>query len=346
MKYTFLNNTNLKLSEVCLGTMTFGQQNDEKQSHDIINESLNLGINFLDAAEMYPVPPKATTQGKTEEIIGSWIKKNDRSKIILATKVTGPGRPFDWIRGGPKAIDKENIKVALHESLKRLNTDYIDLYQIHWPDRYVPNFGPSFYDFSNKRDSTSFLEQLEELNKYVKDGKIIHIGLSNETPYGVLSFQELSKKHGFAPMVSIQNAYNLLNRRYEYGLSEITDYTGISLLAYSPLAFGHLTGKYLNNYNSEGSRLSIFPEFGVRYNKPNVKVAVNEYNKLAKELGVTITKLSLAFCYSRRFISSTIIGVTNVDQLYENIEALDFKITEEIETEIFKIYQKFTDPAP
>ena len=276
------------MSEVCLGTMTFGQQNDEQQSHDIINESLNLGINFLDAAEMYPVPPKATTQGKTEEIIGSWIKKNDRSKIILATKVTGPGRPFDWIRGGPKAIDKENIKAALHGSLKRLNTDYIDLYQIHWPDRYVPNFGPSFYDISNKRDATPFLEQLDELNNFVKDGKIKYIGLSNETPYGVLSFLELSKKHGLAPMVSIQNAYNLLNRRYEYGLSEITDYIGIPLLAYSPLAFGHLTGKYLKNDNIEGSRLSLFPEFGVRYDKPNVKLAVIEYNKLAKELGISL----------------------------------------------------------
>jgi len=346
MKYNLLKNTNLNVSEVSLGTMTFGQQNDEKQSHDIINESLNLGINFLDAAEMYPVPPKATTQGKTEEIIGSWIKKNGRSKIILATKVTGPGRPFDWIRGGPKAIDKENIKVALHQSLKRLNTEYIDLYQIHWPDRYVPNFGPSFYDISKKRDSTSFLEQLDQLNNFVKDGKIKYIGLSNETPYGVLSFLELSKKHGFAPMVSIQNAYNLLNRRYEYGLSEITDYTGIPLLAYSPLAFGHLTGKYLKNENIQASRLTVFPEFGVRYDKPNVKLAVIEYNNLAKELGISLTKLSLAFCYSRPFISSTIIGATNIDQLSENIEALEFKITGEIVSEIFKIYQKFTDPAP
>ena len=346
MKYNLIKNTNLEVSEVCLGTMTFGQQNNEQQSHDIINESLNLGINFLDAAEMYPVPPKSITQGKTEEIIGSWIKKNDRSKIILATKVTGPGRPFDWIRGGPKAIDKENIKAALHGSLKRLNTDYIDLYQIHWPDRYVPNFGPSFYDVSNKRDATPFLEQLDELNKFVKAGKIKHIGLSNETPFGVLYFQELSKKHGLTPMVSIQNAYNLLNRRYEYGLSEVTDHTGIPLLAYSPLAFGHLTGKYLKNGNNKGSRLSVFPEFGVRYDKPNVNLAVIEYNNLAKELGITLTKLSLAFCYSRWFISSTIIGATNIDQLIENIEALDFKITDEIEKEIFKIYQKFTDPAP
>jgi aryl-alcohol dehydrogenase (NADP+) len=346
VKYNLLKNTNLNVSEVCLGTMTFGQQNNEQQSHNIINESLNLGINFLDAAEMYPVPPKPTTQGRTEDIIGSWIKKNDRSKIILASKVTGPGRPFDWIRGGPKAIDKENIKVALHESLKRLNTDYIDLYQIHWPDRYVPNFGPSFYDISNKRDSTPFLDQLEGLDRYIKEGKIKYIGLSNETPYGVLSFEELSKKHGLPPMVSIQNAYNLMNRRYEYGLSEITDYTGIPLLAYSPLAFGHLTGKYLKNDNNEGSRLSVFPEFGARYDKPNVKLAVIEYNKLAKELGINLTKLSLAFCYSRRFIKSTIIGVTNVGQLNENIEALEFKITDEIETEIFKIYQKYTDPAP
>ena len=346
MKYNLLKNTNIEVSEVCLGTMTFGQQNDEQESHDIINESLNLGINFLDAAEMYPVPPKATTQGKTEEIIGSWIKKNDRSKIILATKVTGPGRSFDWIRGGPKAIDKENIKVALDQSLKRLNTEYIDLYQIHWPDRYVPNFGPSFYDFTNKRDATSFLEQLDELNGYVKEGKIKHIGLSNETPYGVLSFLELSKKHGLAPMVSIQNAYNLLNRRYEYGLSEITDYIGISLLAYSPLAFGHLTGKYLKKDIIEGSRLSLFPEFGVRYDKPNVRLAVIEYNKLAEDLGIPLTKLSLAFCYSRRFVNSTIIGATNVHQLNENIEALNFKITKEIEGEIFKIYQKYTDPAP
>lgn len=346
MNYNILKNTNIEVSEVCLGTMTFGQQNDEQQSHDIINESLNLGINFLDAAEMYPVPPKSTTQGKTEEIIGSWIKKNDRSKIILATKVTGPGRNFDWIRGGPKAIDKENIKVALHNSLKRLNTDYIDLYQIHWPDRYVPNFGPSFYNVSKKRDSTFFFDQLDELNRYVKEGKIKYIGLSNETPYGVLSFDVLSKKHGLVPMVSIQNAYNLLNRRYEYGLSEITSYTGIPLLAYSPLAFGHLTGKYLKNCNIENSRLSVFPEFGARYDKPNVKSAVIEYNKLAKELGISLTKLSLAFCYSRWFVSSTIIGVTNIDQLNENIEALNFKITDDIEMEIFKIYQKFTDPAP
>ena len=172
------------------------------------------------------------------------------------------------------------------------------------------------------------------------------IGLSNETPYGVLSFLELSKKHGLAPMVSIQNAYNLLNRRYEYGLSEITDYIGISLLAYSPLAFGHLTGKYLKKDNIEGSRLSLFPEFGVRYDKPNVRLAVREYNKLAQDLGISLTKLSLAFCYSRQFVSSTIIGATNVHQLNENIEALNFKITKEIEGEIFKIYQKYTDPAP
>jgi len=269
MKYKYLGNSDLRVSEIALGTMTFGQQNTLQEACSQLDYAVAQGINFIDTAEMYPVPGKAETQGRTEEYVGKWLKTQARDKVIVATKVTGPSRGFNWIRNGPQSLDRGNIMSAIDTSLKRLQTDYVDLYQIHWPARNVPMFGRTIYKPELESFSTSVEEQLTVLPELVKSGKVRHIGVSNETPWGVSEFLKEAEHLGLQRIVSIQNAYNLINRTFESGLHEMCYREQVSLLAYSPLAFGVLTGKYLKNPREQG-RLTLFHDFGQRYQKPNV----------------------------------------------------------------------------
>jgi aryl-alcohol dehydrogenase-like predicted oxidoreductase len=341
MKYNALGN--MKVSELCLGTMTFGEQNSLHDAMEQLDHAVSCGINFIDTAEMYPVPGRTETQGMTEEYVGQWLKHQKRENLIVATKVAGPARGFSWIRGGPKSLDRQNIVEALEGSLRRLQTDYVDLYQIHWPDRNVPIFGQSFYDSSLERVTIPILEQLETLADLVKSGKIRHVGLSNETPWGLCEFLKLSEMHGLPRPVSIQNAFNLINRTFEYGLSEISHRENIGLLAYSPLGFGILTGKYLEG--GQG-RLTLFPQFGQRYHKLNVDDAVAAYRVLANEIGITPAQLALAFARSRRFVTSTIVGATSMAQLKENIDSIHVALDDEILKRIDSIHLRYPNPAP
>lgn len=333
----------MAVSEICLGTMTFGEQNSLSEAHEQLDHAVSRGINFIDTAEMYPVPGKAETQGRTEDFIGKWLKHQSREKLYIATKVAGPSRGFSWIRGGPKAVNRENMTSALEASLARLQTDYVDLYQIHWPDRNVPMFGQSLFDPGLEHATVPILEQLTVLSEFVKSGKVRHIGLSNETPWGLMEFLKISAQHGLPRVVSIQNAYNCINRVFEYGLSEICHREKIGLLAYSPLGFGMLSGKYQDG--GEG-RLSRFPQFGQRYHKQNVPEAVSAYCALARKKGLSPAKLALAFVRSRPFASSTIVGASSMAQLKENIASLDVVLDEETLQEIDLLHSSYPNPAP
>ncbi len=345
MKYNLLGNGGLRVSEICLGTMTFGEQNTEQEAHQQLDYAFSRGVNFIDAAEMYPVPPRAETQGRTESYVGTWLRKQARDKVVVATKITAPGRGFAWVRGGPRAIDRESVEAALNGSLLRLQTDYVDLYQIHWPDRYLPNFGQAFYDPESERPTVSIEEQLEAMDAVVKAGKVRYIGLSNESPWGVMEFVRIARERGLPMAASIQNAYNLLNRGYEPGLSEVTRREGIPLIPYSPLGFGHLTGKYLEGARPEGARLTLFPPFGQRYDKPNVASAAAAYAELARRNGLTPAAMALAFVRSRWFVASTIIGATTLEQLRENIDVVDLELAGPVMDEIDGIHQRFPNPA-
>lgn len=345
MKYNKLGASGLNVSEICLGTMTWGEQNTESEAHAQLDYAISRGVNFIDVAEMYPVPPRAETQGRTESCLGSWLKKQSRDKLIVATKITAPGRGFGWVRGGPKAIDKKSIQEALDGSLKRLQTDHVDLYQIHWPDRYVPAFGGVFYDPQQERASVPIEEQLEAFDGFIKAGKIRYLGLSNESPWGTSEFIRLARARGLPMVASIQNAYSLLNRNFEAGLSEITRREGVPLLAYSPLAFGHLSGKYLDGAKPAGARLTKFPPFGQRYDKPNVMPAVADYAALARKSGLSPATLALAFVRSRWFCASTIIGATTLSQLKENIDVEGVELNPEVLAEIDSIHLRYPNPA-
>lgn len=345
MKYNKLGASGLAVSEICLGTMTWGEQNTEAEAHAQLDYAISRGINFIDVAEMYPVPPRAETQGRTESCLGSWLKKQSRDKVIVATKITAPGRGFGWVRGGPKAIDKKSIEEALDGSLKRLQTDYVDLYQIHWPDRYVPAFGGVFYDPQQERATVPIEEQLEAFDGFIKAGKIRYLGLSNESPWGTSEFIRLARSEGLPMVVSIQNAYSLLNRNFEAGLSEVTRREGVPLLAYSPLAFGHLSGKYLDGAKPVGARLTKFPPFGQRYDKPNVMPAVAAYAALARKAGLSAATLALAFVRSRWFCASTIIGATTMTQLKENIDMGGVELASDVLAEIDAIHLRYPNPA-
>lgn len=345
MKYNKLGSSGLSVSEICLGTMTWGEQNSEGEAHQQLDYAVSRGINFIDVAEMYPVPPKGETQGRTETYLGTWLKKQARDKLIVATKITAQGRGFGWVRGGPGPIGRKTIQEALDGSLKRLQTDYVDLYQIHWPDRYLPLFGGTFYDPGQERATASILEQLEAFADFVKAGKIRHVGLSNESPWGALEFMRIAREKGLPMVASIQNAYSLLNRSYEMGLSEVTRREGIPLLAYSPLAFGHLSGKYLDGAKPAGARLTKFPPFGQRYDKPNVMPAVAAYAELAKKANLSAATLALAFVRSRWFCASTIIGATTMDQLKEDIDIEGVGLQEAVLAEIDAIHLRYPNPA-
>jgi len=344
MKYNQLGSSDLNVSEICLGTMTFGEQNTEADAHAQLDMAIDYGVNFIDTAEMYPVAPRAETQGRTERYVGSWLKNQQRDKLIIATKITGPSRGFEWIRGGPK-VTKAHIQTAIDDSLKRLQTDYVDLYQIHWPDRYVPMFGSTSYDPSHEHDTTPITEQLQALAALVDAGKVRYIGLSNETPWGVSEFNRCAKELGLPHIVSIQNAYSLINRSFESGLAEVCHHEHVGLLAYSPLAFGHLTGKYVDDPQAKG-RVTQFPQFTQRYSKTNVPEAILAYVNIARDAGLTPTQMALAFVRSRWFTHSTIIGATTLDQLQENLDSVGVVLSDEVLAEIEVVHQRYPNPAP
>lgn len=345
MKYTKVPNTQLEVSEICLGTMTWGQQNTEQEAHEQLDFALDKGVNFIDTAEMYAAPASEETQGLTEKYIGTWLSKTgQRENVILASKIGGPSRGLSYIRE-PLDFSKASLEDALHKSLKRLQTDYLDLYQLHWPERAVNIFGVREYDHSeNEVWKDNFSEVLERLDIFVKEGKIKDIGLSNETPYGLMRYMEESRK-GAPKMVSVQNAYNLLNRRDEIGLSEVLFQENVGYLPYSPLAFGQLTGKYLNNAKPSNGRVTLFPSY-TRYNGEGSFEAIRAYNEIAKKHGISLTQLSLAFVRQQPFVTSTIIGATTLSQLSENIESIDVTLSEEILKEINEVHARIPNPAP
>jgi aryl-alcohol dehydrogenase-like predicted oxidoreductase len=346
MNYKSLGNTDLKVSTICLGTMTWGEQNTEQEGFEQMDFALDHGVNFWDTAELYSVPPRAETFGYTEKIIGNWFKKTKkRSSVILATKVAGPAR--DYLRNGENSFVGKNLDQAINGSLKRLKTDYIDLYQLHWPERNVNMFGRLGYKHDDNEDEWNKIEDvLYELQKYIKSGKIRYIGLSNETPWGVSRFLQLSENFGLPRMMSIQNPYNLLNRSYEVGLAEISIRDKIGCLAYSPLATGYLTGKYRNGALPKGSRIDRDGDFWTRYQKPNMEKAVEEYFKISKKYDVNFTKMSLKFCEIQPFMTSVIIGATTMEQLKENIESVNINLTSDLIKDLNEIQKIYPNPCP
>jgi aryl-alcohol dehydrogenase (NADP+) len=345
MKYNQLGDSDLHVSEICLGTMTYGQQNTIAEAHQQLDFAIAQGINFIDAAEMYPVPVQVATQGLTESYIGDWLVRQQRDQLIVATKIAGPGRNFEWLRQGKQVVDRLNIEQAVDDSLKRLRTDYIDLYQIHWPDRYVPQFGGTEYDPSQERDTVPIAEQLSVFAELIKAGKIRHIGLSNETPWGVAEFSHLAIQLGLPKVVSIQNAYNLVNRNFDGALAEASRRENVGLLAYSPLAFGLLSGKYLQA-SPEKTRLTLFKDFGGRYRKPNVETAIAAYVEIARAHNLKPAQVALAFVRSRWFVTSTIIGATTLEQLKENIDSITVELDPVILSEIDTVHLRYPNPAP
>jgi len=345
MQYRQLGDSDLRVSELGLGTMTFGQQNSLEEAHGQLDYAVAHGINFIDTAEMYPVPARAATQGLTEEFIGKWLVNQRRDRLILATKIAGPSRRLDWIRSGPTAIDRQNIEVAVNTSLKRLQTDYIDLFQLHWPDRYVPLFGQTAFDPAQVRETVAIAEQLQVFADLIQVGKIRYVGLSNETPWGVMQFCQVAHQLNLPKIVSIQNAYNLINRGFETALAEVAYYEQVGLLAYSPLGFGTLTGKYLPDRQERG-RISLFPGFGQRYLKPNVEEAVVGYAAIARQHHLSPAALALAFVRQHWFVTSTLIGATTLEQLQESLASLDLALDETILAEIDHIHHRYPNPAP
>ena len=345
MNYKKLGNTDIDVSTICLGTMTWGEQNSQKEGFDQMDYALDQGVNFWDTAELYSVPPKPETFGRTEIIIGNWFKKTKKRKeVILATKVCGPMRAY--VRGGGYQYGKKNITEAIEGSLKRLQTDYIDLYQLHWPERDTNMFGRLGYEHTEKEDWNRFEDILETLQKFIDNGKIRYLGLSNETPWGVNKFLELASKKKLPRMMSVQNPYNLLNRTYEVGLAEISVREKIGLLAYSPLAIGYLTGKYMNNQIPKKSRLDHDSDFWTRYNKPNTEKAVKAYYDIAKKYNIDMAQMSLKFCEIQPFTTSVIIGATTLEQLKTNIESVNVNLSSEILNEINNIQKKYPNPCP
>ena len=345
MNYKNLGNTDLKVSTICLGTMTWGEQNTQEEGFDQMDYALDKGVNFWDTAELYSVPPKPETFGRTEIIIGNWFKKNKKRKdVILATKVCGPMRAY--VRGGGYQYGKKNITEAIEGSLKRLQTDYIDLYQLHWPERDTNMFGRLGYEHTEKEDWNKFEDILETLQKFIDNGKIRYLGLSNETPWGVNKFLELASKKKLPRMMSVQNPYNLLNRTYEVGLAEISVREKIGLLAYSPLAIGYLTGKYMNNQIPKKSRLDHDSDFWTRYNKPNTEKAVKAYYDIAKKYNIDMAQMSLKFCEIQPFTTSVIIGATTLEQLKTNVESVNVNLEKDVIKEINDVQKTYPNPCP
>ncbi|MNY94808.1 L-glyceraldehyde 3-phosphate reductase [compost metagenome] len=349
MQFKPLANTGILVPEICLGTMTFGEQNTQAEAFEQLDYALAQGINFWDTAEMYPVPPKPETQGATESIIGQWIaQRGGRDKLFLASKIAGPSQGGSHIRDGQTRFNARDISSALDGNLKRLQTDYIDLYQLHWPQRPTNFFGKLGYENSeahNTQTVTSLQETLQALEAEIKKGRIRYIGLSNETPWGTMKFLQIAEQLGLSKFVTVQNPYSLLNRTYEIGMSEIAKYEGVGLLAYSPLAFGYLTGKFRNGARPANARVTLFSRFS-RYSNPESEWATEQYAQLAERHGLTPTQLALAFIKQQFFVTSTIIGATNLDQLKENIQAFEIDLSEEVLQGIQAIHQQQPNPAP
>ena len=346
MNYKKLGSTDVDVSTICLGTMTWGEQNSKADGFEQMDYAIDNGVNFWDTAEIYAIPMREETYGETENIIGEWFKKTKkRDKVILATKVSGPTSK-EYIRGGGCSYDKKSMSEALEKSLKRMQTDYIDLYQLHWPERNTNFFGQQGYEHdSNEKNWIAFEEILETLKKFVDAGKIRYVGLSNETAWGLAKCLELSKLKNLPKMMAVQNPYNLLNRTYEVGLAEISVREQSGLLAYSPLAFGYLTGKYRNNNMPKGSRIDLFKDF-TRYNNENSIKAIEEYYKISRKFNLDFAQMSIKFCEIQPFVTSVIIGATTMQQLKTNVESVNVKLNNEIINEINEVQKIYPNPCP
>ena len=346
MQYKKLGNTDVSVSVICLGSMTWGQQNTEAEGHKQLDFAVSEGINFIDTAEMYPVPPREETYGQTEIIIGNWLKKRpDRDKLVLASKVSGYSERTSYIRDGNNILDRKNIHAAVDASLQRLQTDYIDLYQSHWPDRDTNCFGKLNYFHVPEKDHASIEETMQAFEELIQSGKVRYVGISNETPWGLAEYLRISRIKNWSRIVSIQNPYNLLNRSFETGLSEFAHREMISLLAYSPTAMATLSGKYLNNRQPEGARLTLFPDFQ-RYKNSQASQAIEAYVKLAADSGIDPVQMALAFVNSRPFLTSSIIGATNLQQLKANINSINLDLPKDVLKGIEKIHTRYPNPCP
>jgi len=352
MDYTTLGDSGIRVSKITLGTMTFGDQNTQQDANNQLDFALSQGINFIDTAEMYPVPPRAETVTQTETILGHWIKTQVRDRFVLASKVAGPRRGMQWIRGGPSGMDRANIRQAVHDSLARLQTDYLDVLYLHWPERNVPMFGQYQFDPRAERDANGqpldwvpIQTQLEVMAELIQEGKVRAIGLSNEQPWGVMEFLRLAREQGLPRIAVLQNCYNLMNRGMEFGMTEVLYRERISLAAYSPLAFGHLTGKYIDDPATPG-RVTLFLGYAQRYKKPGVPAAAKAYAELARAHGLTPTQLALSFVYHRWFVGTTIIGATSMAQLQENIAAYQTPLSDEVLSAIEQQHLIMMNPAP
>ena len=345
MKFSNIPNTNIKVSKICLGTMTFGEQNSEQEAHEQLNVAVENGVNFIDTAEAYSVPGRKETQGSTERIIGTWLKNQQREKLVVATKIAGPSDYFSYIRED-MSFSKHIILQALEQSLKRLQTDYVDVYQLHWPERNTNFFGKRNYVHNpNEAWENNFKEVIETLDGLVKEGKIRHYGVSNETSWGLMRQLNESVNNNFTRCKTIQNPYSLLNRLFEINLAEVSMRENVGLLAYSPLAFGELSGKYLNGKLPENSRIKLFPQYN-RYSNPQSEFLVQKYKELANDLNISLTQLSLAFVNQRDFVTSTIIGATNLTQLKENISSIEIELSTSTLKQIDAIQELQPNPAP
>ncbi len=346
MRCHTLGDTDLKVSAVCLGTMTFGEQNDEREAHEQLDFALEQGVNFIDTAEMYPVPPRAPTQGLTETYIGTWLaKRRCRERVVLASKVAGPGEELAYLRPGGPRLDRAGVFAALDASLRRLQTDYLDLYQVHWPARRTNFFGRLGYVHEPGDGETPIEETLEALGEAVRAGKVRHVGVSNETPWGVMRYLEIAARTGLPRIVSVQNPYNLLNRSFEIGLAEIAHRERVGLLAYSPLAFGVLSGKYLDGARPAGARLTLFERFQ-RYNNAQGEAATRAYVRLAREHGLDPAQMALAYVNTRGFLTATIVGATNLEQLAADIASIDVELPAPVVAAIEAIHQEHPNPCP
>ncbi len=346
MQYSFLGRTDIKVSRLCLGTMTWGEQNSESEAHAQLDYATGAGINFIDSAELYPVPPRAETQGRTEEYIGTWLKKRKaRDQFIIATKICAQADWIPYLRDGQARLDRRNIETGLHDSLRRLQTDYVDLYQVHWPERDTNFFSKLGYVHNPDKDGIPIAESLAILGDFVKAGKIRHIGISNETPWGIAEYLRVAREHNLPRIVSIQNPYSLLNRTFEIGAAEFAHREQVGLLAYSPLGFGVLTGKYRHGARPRDARITLFSRFSRYVNELGIK-STDLYTELARSHGLDPAQMALAFVHSRPFLTSTIIGATSMQQLKSNIASFDIILSSRILEDIEDIHTQHPNPCP